>query len=289
MAKFVLTDDLPNANKQRIPETEFDNIIKTGVYMPIKMALGEIKDGHEDSKPIGVISHLKKVANQVIGLAALWGRERPEDVQMIKERYLKKQPLQLSWEMFFSESTINEDGVEDLKGTALRAITLVGLPAYGGRTPIIAVASENQSTLEDKKLDELEKLQKEIEDLKASITSKDAELLATQTELSELRDYKAGIEKVKEEETKLSSIKSRFVDAGVEKDETYFETNKEKLLGMPSELLDFMIQEMVSFASIQVNKDPKENKASKLPPMSGKTTYTISELAAGMLADKKKK
>lgn len=288
MCRFVLTDDQKNLNNQRIPESEFDNIIKTGVYMPIKMAVGEIKDGHEESTPIGVISHLKKVANQIIGLAALWGRERPDDVKMIKDRYQNKQPLQLSWEMFFSESTIKEDGVEDLLGTALRAITLVGLPAYAGRTPIIAVASENKPNLEDKKLEELEKLQTEIEELKASLTAKDTELSTLQAEITVLRDYKSSIEKVKEEETKLASIKSKFSEAGVEKEETYFETNKEMLLGLSSETLDFMIQEMVSFASIQANKDPKENRASRLPPMQGKVTPTTKEMVEALKSDHKK-
>jgi len=46
-ARFVLTDDKPNGNKQRIPESEFRNIIQTGVFMPVKVATGSIKEGHE--------------------------------------------------------------------------------------------------------------------------------------------------------------------------------------------------------------------------------------------------
>ncbi len=121
-AKFILTDSEPNLNKQRIPETEFENLIRTGVYMPIKMALGEIKDGHDEAIPIGVISHLKRASNQIQGLAALWDRERPEDIQYIKERYTNKKPLQLSWEVFYEQAVEKEDGIADLTGTALRAV-----------------------------------------------------------------------------------------------------------------------------------------------------------------------
>ena len=56
--KFVLLDDLPNGNKQRVPKEEFDNIIKTGIHMPIKVSAGEISPGHQGTFPIGVITNL---------------------------------------------------------------------------------------------------------------------------------------------------------------------------------------------------------------------------------------
>src|ERR1035437_9304220 len=117
-AKFVLTDDLPNANRKRIPLKEFDNLIKTGIFMPIKMALGQIADGHALSFPVGVISHLKKVNNQIHGLAALWDRERPEDVKLIKDRFASGKQLQLSWEIMYRNESVMEDGVTDLEDTA---------------------------------------------------------------------------------------------------------------------------------------------------------------------------
>jgi len=145
-AKFVLTDDLPNKNKQRIPFEEFGNLIKSGIYMPIKMARGLIKDGHELSEPLGVITNLKKEKvkekNIIMGLAALWSRERPEDIKFLKDSANEGRPLNLSWEILFKNSTKGEDGVEELHDIVLKASTVVGKPAYDDRTPILAIAAK---------------------------------------------------------------------------------------------------------------------------------------------------
>jgi hypothetical protein len=142
--KFILTDDKPNGNKQMVPKEEFANLIKSGIFMPLKMHLGEIKDGHSESFPIGVITQLKEEGDRILGIAALWNKERPEDIELIKTKFANKEPLNLSWEIKYTQSELNETGIEILKDTALRAVTLVGLPAYGGRTPILAVASQEK-------------------------------------------------------------------------------------------------------------------------------------------------
>ena len=164
-AKFILTDDKPNANKQRIPKEEFPNLINSGIFMPIKMATGQIKEGHEESVPLGVITHLKDLGNQVGGLAALWKKERPDDVDLVKKMIDEGKKPQLSWEIAYSSTKENDNGVSDLLGTSLRASTVVGMPAYEGRTPIIALAAKN-SNEEDSTLEELtnriSKLEKEI-------------------------------------------------------------------------------------------------------------------------------
>lgn len=150
-AKFILTDDKKNANSQRIPEEEFKNLMASGIHMPVKMALGEIKPGHDDSKPLGVITHLKKIvseegANALVALAALWSDERPSDVQYIKDRFASNLPVNISWEILFSDSLWNEEqGSEDLLGTVLKAATVVGEPAYEGRTSFLSVAAKKWS------------------------------------------------------------------------------------------------------------------------------------------------
>jgi hypothetical protein len=310
--KFILCDNQKNANNERIPEDEFDNLIRTGVYMPIKMAPGKIEDGHDKSTPLGVISHLKKVNSQIFGLAALWERERPEDVNYVRQRYQNKEPLQLSWEILYSDSSTNEDGVKDLKGTSLRAVTLVGRPAYSGRTPIIALASEETNNkLEENKLEELEKLQSELAELQASLSTKDAELASktteldakeaelvakaaeldakvaelTQTleELASLRTFKSEVEEKQAVESKFASIRDKFKDSNLTKDEEYFEKNKEMLLKLPVEALDFMIQEEVAFSSKTVAT--ASNSSTKVPPIPAKTgAYTNEDLAKALKA-----
>ncbi len=142
-AKFVLTDDQPNGNKQRVPLEEFDNLIKSGVFMPLKMARGSINPGHDKSEPLGVITNLKKSGNKILALAALWQRERKEDVDYLKALAKQNKSIDISWEILYEDSKPSEEfeGVQDLSSTSLRAATIVGVPAYGGRTQMLALAA----------------------------------------------------------------------------------------------------------------------------------------------------
>jgi hypothetical protein len=148
-AKFIMTDDQPNGNKERTPIEEFDNIIQSGIHMPIKMAEGKIEEGHENSSPIGVITHLKKEfvdgINRIVGLAAFWLRERPSDVTFLKEQFDNGQEPNLSWELGAQEKVLASDGVFDWRGVAVQAVTVVGRPAYQGRTRIIAMAAKKKT------------------------------------------------------------------------------------------------------------------------------------------------
>jgi hypothetical protein len=283
--KFVLTDDKPNANRQRVPADEFDNLITSGTNMPIKVAQGSISNGHDGSFPIGVISHLKKHKDQIIGLAALWERERPEDVRMIKEKYSKREPLELSWEILYADSATTEDGITDLKNTALRAVTFVGRPAFEGRTPVLAVAEKTENTLEDTNLEELDTLKKRVEELESLISDKDIALSSANAELETLREFKTGIEKAREEAEKLDSIKAKFSQAGIVKDETYFVENKQTLLALSNELLEFMIQELVAFASVSQKESVASNINDRVqaPDLSGRKAKDFSPAELGAM------
>jgi hypothetical protein len=150
-AKFILTDDRPNENRQRVPAEEFDNIIRTGIFKPVKMAMGGIKDGHEDSRPLGVITNLIKEGNKIVALAALWNHERDEDVALIKDMVHGGKPVNVSWEILYGNSRM-VNGVSDLLDTILKAATIVGIPAYAGRTQLLAVAATKWSPAYIKKL-----------------------------------------------------------------------------------------------------------------------------------------
>lgn len=303
-AKFILTDDEPNGNNIRIPVKEFSNLIKTGTYMPIKVSEGEISDGHEGSIPIGVITHLKKVKHRIEGLAMLWSKERPEDVDMLKEKYEKGEPLDLSWEIEYSDSkTDAETKVKELYGTQLRAVTLVGIPAYGGRTAITAFASKTKEQ-EDSTLDELNEMkdklataEKENAKLVAKLETLTEQLDAAKTELSEasstkdeleeLRSYKQEIEAAKEKETKIKEIKDKFSEAGLEKDDEYFEKNMERFLSLSEDDFGFLVQEMVAFSE---NIETKQEETSSLPRIvgTGADKVSVKELAE-YLKEKNKK
>ena len=141
--KFILADDIKNANKQRIPIEEFENLVKTGYYAPIKMASGKIEDGHELSFPLGVITHLQAEANKIKCIGALWSRERPQDVELLEHKYNSGEPINISWEILYADSSFEPDGTEVLQGTSLKAAVIVGLPAYAGRTQVYAFASSD--------------------------------------------------------------------------------------------------------------------------------------------------
>ena len=294
-AKFILTDDQPNENKMRIPQSEFSNLIRTGTYMPFKMAYEKFKDGHEESYPLGVIAQLKQSGNQIVALAALWRREREQDIEYLKTCIAEKTPVNVSWEILHDDSKFDEDGIEDLIGTSLRGVTIVGRPAYAGRTPVLQVASaetQDNSNSEDNTLDELEQLKQEMVDLKASLASKDTELAEKvtkltemETELTSLREFKASIESKEATLAKFLEVKDIFSKAGITKPDTYFEENKEKLLNMNKGDLEFMVQELVAFSSTQ-----QAVASTQIPDLTGDALkeYNVKELAEELRKDSSK-
>jgi hypothetical protein len=273
--KFDLTDNKPNANKQRIPQSEFSNLIRTGVHMPIKMAEGFIRDGHEFAMPIGAITGLIEQGDQVKGIAALWSKEFPHEIEILEKMTDADVKPQLSWELLYQDSSYDEkSGVEDLLGVVLSATTLVNIPAYEGRTSITRMASTEAAKEEEEKkkmeerVKELEKLLKEASDSKATLealiqelTDKVSELETSAKELEEsneeLSNYKIGIEKENAKAEKLEALKELFLSAGVELPDEYLE-NEEKmtaLLEMDLSQIEFLIQEIGIFAS--TDDDPE--------------------------------
>lgn len=347
--KFILTDDKPNGNKQRIPVEEFENLIKTGVFMPIKKAKGYIARGHENSQPIGVITHLRQLANKIIGLAALWSYDNNNDVAEIKARLSNGAPVNLSWEILYDRSDLDQDGVENLRGVALYGATIVGDPAYGGRTPILAMASKwgpaylkklpdenflfvsedsvrkypyididgnvdseelrkiidtptiideeelrsalvakaqdildsltsssSTDTMEDSTLDvnELEakvaELELKVQELTETISAKDEAISSINDELTSLREYKATIEANEARANKLASIKQKFADRGIFKDDSYFADNGDSLIAMDERTFDFVLQELAAFAALTAqapNNDKQSEASSQIPPL----------------------
>lgn len=244
--KIIVTDDQPNLNKQRVPLEEFDNLATSGLFTPIKMSFNKVSGGHADAqgKVIGTVTQLIKDGNRLLAMAALWKNERPEDVNMLKEMYQKGTPPNVSWEIAYANSSIDDGGVENLFGTSLTGMAVVANPAYGGRTPFIAMSSTTEENVE-----ELEKLNSELSELKEKLAVAETTLAEKETELTELRTFKSEIEAAQAAVEKLNAIKEKFASANVKKDETYFEENKEMLLGLSESALDFMLQELSAFAS----------------------------------------
>ena len=325
--RFILTDSKPNANGDIVPPEEFSNLLQTGLYMPLKMALGEIKDGHDASVPLGVITHLRVDGDLIRGVAALWNRERPADIAFIKERNANGEPLDLSWELGFDPelSEITEEGYRILRGCVLRATTLVGIPAYEGRTPITDIDSSSDESKEEESVKELEQLNKElelkVETLEAEIqTLQEASevLVANQLtdevseELEELRSFKHEIEAEALKLQAVAEIRTAFEEAGVNKSSEFFSTNEEKLLTLKeTDMLDFFIASLVSEeeeeeedeledeeseddadASADEDESEEEVNSTKLPKIRnlklGDGEYSTGELAKALREKRQK-
>ena len=272
--KFTLLDDKPNLNRQRVPKEEFANVLKTGLYMPIKMALGEISEGHQETFPLGVITHLLERDDKIEALAALWLRERGEDVELLKEKFAEEKDINFSWEITFSEEK-QQEGFVDLLGVSVNAATIVGMPAYLGRTSVQALASIKetiQASLEDEDIMDtistvehergllelrqelntaheakLNEVKAKYDELKTEHGTLSSELQTLKAEATQLREFKSEIDTEKERVRKLAEIKEKFATAKIEVEDGYFEAKAEILLAMSDAQLDFFLQELSAF------------------------------------------
>lgn len=291
-AKIVVTDDLPNGNKERVPLEEFENLIKSGIHAPIKMAEEEISDGHDEAlgRPIGTITQLIQEGNKLIALAALWKKERPEDIKLLKEMYSDGNPPNVSWEISFKDFDVDDDGVTNLRGTFLNGLAVVTNPAYKGRTQFVAMSSKNKDK-EDFSVEENEKLKSrvseletDLEKLQKEIKEKDVALAEKDVELETLREFKTEYERKQAEAAKFDGIKEKFAKAEIEKDDEYFEEKKEFLLGLEEDALDFMLQEMVAFSELledsQASDNDKDNKT-RVPLVRNKKNDSLTPKELG--------
>lgn len=249
--EFILTDDQPNSNRQGIKKESFSSLIDTGQYMPIKMALGEIAPDHNEAAPLGVIATLEKQDTKVLGKAAVWKSERGSDYDMLKAMSAKGEPIHISWEIAYLESKTVDD-VEWITDPILTAATIVGLPAYGTRTPVISVASENQEEPPEEEDDEEEDGNNEA--LKEAEAKFEKRLTKLEEELGVLRAYKEQREKEDADDALLAARLQNFTEAGFEFSDEDVEAKREVWLEMTDgafgEMLDMMKSVQAASASV---------------------------------------
>lgn len=301
--KMVITDDKPNANAMRIPKEEFESVLKTAIYMPVKMAEDEISEGHDETYPLGSIAHLVEKGDHIVALAALWTKERPDDVEYLKERHENGQSIDVSWELSYDVEASEKDdkGILELRNVEMNAVTIVGLPSYMGRTPVTEIASKKKKKNRgDKTMDTINRVDhdKIVEGLNGEINDLKDELTAATTELEELRPmkeelatlksefdgmkagfdeltvFKTTIDAKKDKEEKLVAIREKFAEAGLKAPDEYFADREATLLDMSDEQLDFFIQEFIAFKKEPDTSESAEASisiTSKLPGLSGET------------------
>ena len=185
---FVLTDFLPNSNRQSIPKSEAANILATAKNMPIKINFdGTSENGHTRAIPVGPITDTRLDTvdgNEVVlAEALLWKSEYPEIDEYLKSAQSESKRVGTSWELYYKESR-SEDGIEWLEGIVVAGTAIVKVPAYGDRTPILSIAEERKM---EEKVTELEAA---FAELKAQLENTQKELEKAQSERDQLRAEK---------------------------------------------------------------------------------------------------
>lgn len=248
---FVFADNKPNGNKQVLERSEFPNVIRTAIGMPIKMKLAakagwksdELDiENHEGSIPLGAITSIEEREvgpdhYQLVATATLWPDEYPEEVAWLRTKYKEGKAPGISYELVYSDAE-HVDGLEKLKNVLTAAATFVKVPAFGKRTPLLALASlmenpedveevkkllaqifevEGGNSMDEKELEALKAKAALVEGLQAEAASKDQVIADLQTQLTAKdEEIKAANDKVvsMERDNLLNDRVKRYTEAG---------------------------------------------------------------------------
>lgn len=286
--EFVLTDAMPNSNKQGIKTDAFDSLINTGMFMPIKMASGKINSDHSEAEPLGAIASLKTDETKILGKAALWKQERQSDYEMLVSMSADSKPIDISWEIAYTESEVDDEGVEWIADPILTGAAIVGIPAYSGRTPVTAVAStdadedgsSDTAHVESGGDDEPEPENDQVKSLEATITKLESDMEELEKELEELREYKALREKQDTDAAVFDARVKGIADAGLTVSSEEIEAKKDFWLSLSDDSFETMLSMM---------KELKPASASATPPdVSGNATKSNVDIVRKGLAEMRK-
>lgn len=145
IAEFVFTDFTANANKQGVQSTEALNILKSGLNQPVKVDFTGHRIGdHDYALPVGSITHMEHKEDKIIGKAVIWRNEFPDLFEYLLKASASEGGVQFSWELMYKDKELDSNGVQWLKDVVVAGIAIVSNPAYAGRTPLLALASEKR-------------------------------------------------------------------------------------------------------------------------------------------------
>ena len=143
---LILTDFEPNGNKQGIPRSEIENIIRTAELQPLKINFnGDGFSGHTGAFPIGPIVNVHEGVDNsrpvLLGDAIIWNQIYPQVAEHLKNAFVDG--IGTSWEIFYEDEEIDDNNVSWLHGCVYSGQCVVEVPAYGpNRTRILAIAEE---------------------------------------------------------------------------------------------------------------------------------------------------
>jgi hypothetical protein len=198
-------------------------------------------------------------------------------------------PIDISWEIAYTESKVDDEGVEWIIDPILTVAAIVGLPAYSGRTPVTAVAStetngdnsSDASHIESGGDDETESEDDQVKLLEATITNLENTMEEFKKELEELREYKTLREKQDTEAAVFNARVKGITDAGLTVSPEEIEAKKDFWLSLSDESFETMLSMMKEFKPASASATP--------PDVSGNVTKSNVDIVRKGFADLRKK
>jgi hypothetical protein len=202
--ELILTDFEANANKEGIPLSEVENIIRTAKFTPLKIAMSEDSyAGHKGAIPIGPITEVWQDTHEgkpvIKAKAVIWSDEFKDVYSLLKTEAGERQYIGTSWEVYY-QTADEVDGTNWLKNVTFAGTCIVDAPAYGERTKLLKVAEKQK----------MEELQKQFEELQKTLTEKEKQLDAIRQENDAYKAEANG----RAEATKRQEVTNRLVAAG---------------------------------------------------------------------------
>lgn len=213
--RFIFADDKPNGNNQGIEYEDFEVAKQTAINMPIKMRYLGTADqagGHTGSVTFGHITDmteetLEDGTHRLIGEGVLYKEEFPKELEYLERAFAEGTAPGSSYEIVYKD--VKKDGpIEWLKNFATSAVTFVRHPAYGTRTALLALASDN--SISDMELNNA------LFGIVEEIRPKNEIKGGSNTVEKELEELKAEMEKIKTENERLSKENETLTTANAE-------------------------------------------------------------------------
>lgn len=184
--EIILTDFEPNLNKQGVPLSERDNIMRSALNMPLKINFdGEDFYGHSGAIPLGPIIKVWDDTHNgrsvIKGEAIIWTEHYKDVAEHIKALF--DTGVGTSWEIYYADSELDSEGVEWLHDTVFAGTCVVDTPAYGPeRTRILAIAEKLGETMG--KTEAQSKTEAEAEDVSNVDTNVDTAETNVETDIN---------------------------------------------------------------------------------------------------------
>ncbi len=192
---IILTDFEPNGNKQAIPRAEAENILKSAINAPLKINFdGHSYAGHIGAIPIGpIVSAYESTDNGrevIAGEAVIWNDIYDDVADHLKKAFASG--VGTSWEIYYSDSTQDDNDVQWLEGCIFAGTCIVDVPAYGpNRTRVLAIAEKL-----DERAEILEKLTMADNEVETPIEEVDTPAVAADTTIEDISSVRQDISSV---------------------------------------------------------------------------------------------